>query len=544
MLLQLEFKNLATFPSARLELASGLNILSGMSGAGKSVLLRALALALGGRFSQKLIRNGEEKSEVSALFVLEPHLVEKWKEELSLESDEIIIRRQFKREGRTLNYVNDSMIGIEKLQRLGASLAQTLDQDEAMGLRDPSHQLAWLDVYGGIKLDAYKKCFSDWRGKVDKLNELKESVKTESQQRQFIEFQYEEISKLNLEEGETLKLEEEHRLLANSVEIEQSGSQLIESGEAFSSDLLMPLERLGELLGDHPHFSDLIEEGKNLQIGAEEWSRTMRSSLGEIESDPSRLFQTEERLRALRAIFKKFQMDELELIAHVKELEEKLSSPPAEIEMQKLEEEIKKVESEAKEHALKLHQQRKKASTKLTKEINKKLATLEMEGNRFSIDLEKESVLNSKGLSVIDFKLKPTADGPAMPLAECASGGERSRALLSISSALSKSMGASLLVFDEIDTNIGSRLGRPISEAFISLSESTQVICVTHLAPVAACGEKHFIVEKGPHHSGVRELVEQERLEELAQMIAGEKNSVSALEQAEHMLSQFQGNKA
>jgi len=544
MLLQLEFKNLATFPVARLEFSQGLNILSGMSGAGKSVLLKALGLVLGGRFSQKLIREGQDKAEVSALFILEPHLLEVWRDRLDLKGDEILIQRQFRREGRSINYLNDAMIGSDTLQQLGATLAQTLDQDEALGLRDPWLQLQWLDTYGEIHLETYRDVYRKWKSGQDRLQELQREVKTQSQQRQFMEFQYEELRKINLREGELAELEEEHQLLAHSVEIDESVAVLCEVSDTFSNAAMRPLEQLLRLLKDHAQFSALIEEGRSLQIEAEEWSRALRASLSNMEADPARLMEVETRLRELRSALKKFHMSEAELVAHVSELELQLTKPPAEIEMQKLEKEVAELEVKARQQALKLDQWRGKVALQLSAEINKRLATLEMDGDRFSIQISQEQVLGPKGMSKIDFLLKPTAEGPSMTLAECASGGERSRALLAISSALAKSMKSSLLVFDEIDTNIGSRLGRPISEAFLSLAEATQVICVTHLAPVAACGDKHFMVEKGTQHSLVRELLEQERLSELAQMIAGEKNSKSALEQAEHMLKQYRGCRA
>lgn len=541
MLLQLEFQNLATFPSARLEFGEGLNILSGMSGAGKSVILKALNLVLGGRFSQKLIRDGEDKAQVSALFILEPKLLEAWREELGLSSDEVLIQRQFKREGRTLNYLNDKMIGSDKLLQLGQALAQTLNQDEAMGLRDPVKQLQWLDIYGDINDKDYRDQYREWRAKQDRLDQLREDLKSDTQQRQFLEFQLAELQKYDLKEGELQELEEGHQLLANSVDIESNVRVLSETGEAFSLDLLQPLQQLEVLVQHHPSFGDLIDEGRSLQISAEEWARTLRSTLSEVESDPQRLMEVENRLAELRSITKKFQMDESDLIAHQKELEQQLSGPPVEIEMEQLEKDVAALQRQALEQAKKLDQARKKVAKKLSKEINSLLSSLEMEGERFSIQMSQSDSLGPRGISNIEFMLKPTADGPSMSLAECASGGERSRALLSISSALSQSMGVGLLVFDEIDTNIGSRLGRPISEAFLKLSDSTQVICVTHLAPVAACGEKHFIVEKGAQASQVRGLDEAERLSELAQMIAGEKNSAAALEQAEHMLKQYRG---
>ena len=191
-----------------------------------------------------------------------------------------------------------------------------------------------------------------------------------------------------------------------------------------------------------------------------------------------------------------------------------------------------------KKKAKDLHVKREKASVRLSKEVNGILAQLEMGGDRFSVKLLETKELHKTGGTDVVFMLRPTEEAPANPLHESASGGERSRALLGICSALRGAMGSPLLVFDEVDTNIGSRLGKPISEAFRRLSAEAQVICVTHLAPVAASGVSHFVVEKGAQVSVVNKLTQEERISELAHMLAGERDSKEALQQARGMLKQ------
>jgi DNA repair protein RecN (Recombination protein N) len=199
-------------------------------------------------------------------------------------------------------------------------------------------------------------------------------------------------------------------------------------------------------------------------------------------------------------------MDESSLLKHVSELKGKVEGPPVELELERLREESLALQRSLKKKAKGLHVKREKASVRLAKEVNEILAKLEMAGNRFSVECSLSSELQRSGGTDVVFMLRPTEEAPSNPLHESASGGERSRALLGICSALRGAMGSPLLVFDEVDTNIGSRLGKPISEAFRSLSSEAQVICVTHLAPVAASGGCHFVIEKGAQTSVVSKL--------------------------------------
>lgn len=533
---------MATFEKARLEFSKGLNIMSGMSGAGKSVLLKALDLALGGRFSQKLIQESAEQAEVIAFFQLNDQLQKYWKDEIQLSSDECIIRRVFKKEGRSLNYVNDRLVSSDLLNRLGADLAKTLNQDEAFGLKDTSYQLKLLDNYAGLekKQEAFLEQYQMLK-KIDReILTQEEAQKNWSQQRQFLEFQYQELSKIKLEKGEFAILEEESKRLSHSNELSEACEALAQIADEYQSRLPAHLQTLKSFCDAQSPLGQLAKEGEELQFSSEEWVRVLKSEKDVMETNPYRLEEVDTRLRTLRGAFKKFNMDETALIEHFESIEKQLDGGSPESKVEKLKKERKALFKKASDLSKKLHQQRQKKSKEISKEINRMLDRLEMPGERFSIDLQyDESKINAQGATQLEFLLKATADSPAKPLHECASGGERSRALLAICSALSKTMGQSLLVFDEIDTNIGSRLGKAISEAFLTLSKKAQVICVTHLAPVAACGEKHFLIEKGSTASTVQELTDQERVSELAQMIAGEKDSASALKQAEHMLKQY-----
>jgi len=541
MLLQLEIHQLATFEKAQCTFDEGLNIISGMSGAGKSVLLKALELCLGGRFSQKLIAEGSDKAEVKAHFALPVSLIERYKEDLDLGEDgEILIRRVFKREGRTTNHINDSLVSSELLKRLGDDLARTLSQDEALGLRDPDRQLTLLDHHGRIDLKIYQGLYQSFRTLDAQLKKLKADAKQGADQRQFLDFQLAELEKLGLQEGELAELEQHVQIQSQSADIEAATSTIKEAGQHFLGELPQALEQLGDSLGQHPDWSPLIAEGREIVAHAEAWLLALRDQANLFDFDPSDLATMEERLITLRQACKRFGRTEAELIAWRGELRAQLDGPPLEISIAKVEGERRACLEALLKEGQRLHKSRILASKSLVAEVNTGLNSLEMPGERFGVEFLELKEPCSTGLTALQFTLRPTADHAPQPLHETASGGERSRALLCICAALRGAMGTPLLVFDEIDTNIGSRLGRPIAEAFLRLAEKAQVLCVTHLAPVAASGRSHLLIEKGSKHSSLRLLKEEERIEEIAHMTAGERNSKAAQEQASSMFEQYQ----
>lgn len=536
---QLELSQLATFEEARLGFSEGLNIVSGMSGAGKSVLLQALKLSLGGRFSQKLMREGASEAEVRALYVLNDDLCEKYKEELG-GIEEVLVRRVFRREGRTVNYINDKMVSLDLLSRLGADVAKVLSQDEALGLKDPEEQLKMLDIYGGLTtmVSDHAKLYSQWVVLGQEIKGIEGEVRERSQKEEFYRFQFQELESLNLEGDELSSLEEEVRLLSSASEISHQMGNMLDEVDACVSRMDAPLAELKSAIGEVEAWSSLLEEGVDLKVSLYEWARACRDQLGEVEADPQRLSIAENRLLKLRGACKRFGMSEEELLAYQEDLRSKLDAPPIEVALEGLREKRRMLELDCKRKAKLIHEKRQSVAKKLACEVNELLGQLEMSGDRFDIELKVVDLVSS-GVTEVTFMLRPTAEASFNPLHEAASGGERSRALLGISSALRASMGCSMLVFDEVDTNIGSRLGKPISDAFRSLASAAQVICVTHLAPVAASGDEHYVVEKGRRDSVVRQLDDRERVSELAHMIAGERDSSAAESQAREMLSHY-----
>lgn len=547
LLAHLEIRSLATLDRVSCEFSEGLNIISGMSGAGKSVLLKAIDLSLGGRFSQKLIAERADEAQVSALFLPPKELLDAFGDEIEVEDDgQWLVRRVFRRSGRSSQFINDRLCSMGLLKRVGDELARLLSQDESLGLREPAQQLLLLDSFSTQASDlvAMNEKHASWKKTLKEIEDLENAGQEQAQKRQFLEYQLAELEKLNLVPGESEELEAQVRLLSGLSDIQGALASIQEAGSSLIETLPDELDRLESATGGIEGWDPLIEEGRSLLVGAEEWLRALADFGSSQDLEIDDLPRLEERLVVLRGAFKRHGMDEAELIAHQDALRAELEAPPLEFRLEKLREQAKVLEQEAKGIADALHRQRSQGAKKLIKKVNQTLEELEMDGDRFSISLDRSENLAATGDTELAFLLKPTADATANPLHECASGGERSRALLALSGALRGKLGTPLLIFDEIDTNIGSRLGRPIADTFLALSKGAQVICVTHLAPVAACGHRHLLVEKGQRHSQIRDLDREARIEEIAHMTAGERKSTKALEQAEAMLQQFQETSA
>lgn len=543
MLMQLEIRRLATIAEASLEFAPGLNIVSGMSGAGKSILLRSLDLALGGRFSQKLIREGADSAEVAALFQLPADLRATWAEPLALEGDELLIRRKFRRDGQGSSSANGRLISAAELQALGKDLASMLSQDESMGLREPEVQLGLLDTYAGLlpAVETFRVRLSGLRDLESRAGELERQAAGWQREQELLAMQHEELARLAPREGEEAELASRYAMLAHAGEITAACEALEKSGRAFSATLMTSLRTLDACAGAGGEIGRLVAEGRNLGQDLEEWLREISREGSRLEADPATLARMDERLRLLRQAFKKYRLDEAGLCRRAKELAERMKGPPPALALEKLREEVSAARDAALKLAMELHAKRQAKAKPLARRVNERLERLEMPGERFAVSLERadKDALSASGVTALEFLLRSVPGAPLLPLAHAASGGERSRALLAICAALSDHLRLPLLVFDEIDTSIGSRLGKPVADCFRDLASGRQVICVTHLAPVAAGGQAHFLVEKDAAGSRVRRLSDQERLEELAQMIAGEGGSATARKQAEHMLAAY-----
>ena len=505
------------------------------------MILKALGLLLGERFSQRLIADGATRCEVTGLFRLSQNLCQQLGEAFALEGDELLIRRVFKSDGKSSVHLQGRLSSLEELRRLAPHLCLILSQDESLGLRDPNLQLDWLDRFAGhqgereIFLQAYleaRRLEKEWAAHREKAQALFD-------QRDFLSQQKNELDALELRSGECAEIEAQHLELANAEEIRGSTTRLVETLQGAASGVDRDIDNLESLMGSNAEWSTLLREVRELTGGIEEWCRAAQRKVDKVSSDPRQLAKFDERLRLLKTAFKKFRRDESSLIEYAGEISRKLES----IESLETGQDHGAAIATAWKNCLSLskalHKKRLKAALRLEQEVNTILNKLDLAGDRFHVHAEERKELEENGSTSLRFQLRPTPTLPFQDLHESASGGETSRALLALCSCLSKVLDCSSIILDEIDTSMGARLGKPVAEAILKFSGERQVICVTHLAPVAASGGRHFLVEKNEHGSQAREIKGAERMAELAQMIAGDKKSSTALKQAQHMLAQF-----
>ncbi len=540
MLIRLELNHFATFPKAEMDLGPGLNILSGMSGAGKSLLLKALEVITGGRFHSRLAAEGEGECRVRALFEPGATFIEKWAGELDLDEGQLLIERSLRKDGRSLLLINGRMQSVDLLRRIGPDLCRILSQDESMGLRQPEIQRQFLDQRGALQ-DDLRLCaqaYGIWDNCASEIRELEAESRRSREEEEFLRAQLRELKELAPQAGEVRELEEESLLLSRAEALRSLFQRLDDAGGKCSGELSTALDNLDRQAEGIQELEQLTREGRDIQITLEEWLRAVSMQSRGIAANPFRLAEVDERLRKIRSAEKRFGMAADDLAQRATELSQRLEKEPPEIRLEGLRKEEKIKFQELKKCADRLHKKRLAVRTDLVREIEEVLQGLEMGGGRFDIALERQDQFGPEGCTAVEFRLRPTPSHPYQPLHLCASGGERSRALLAICSSLSQALASSILVFDEIDTSIGSRLGRPIAKAIEQLAQHRQVICVTHLAPVAAAGQDHFLIEKGEQGSSVKALKTADRVREVAQMIAGEKDDKDALRQARSMLRQ------
>lgn len=539
MLVSLQIENLATFREATVELSSGLNILSGTSGAGKSVLLRALALTLGTRFDRKFLGDPNRECIVSALYAPPRELLNQFTEEFGeCEEGTVLISRRFRPDGRSISTANGRLIALDHLKRFGDAGVRILSQDESLGLRESSRQLRLLDQYCENEkcLKAYANAWEELCRIEEKISELKDEAKRMGVERQMLEKQLEDLEAVELEEGMVESLREEVAALSHAGELVESAERMCDAAGEFCSVLNRALPDLMRLFPPGSSLAQVLNEGRDLSGSVEEWSRALSLETGNLDADPARADEAASKLSKVQTLIRKYGRSEDELIKLRDELQERLGSEPPELRLERLEDDREKADGKCRKIAEELHKARIAGAKQLGREVSKTLELLDMKGDRFQIEVARLDSPTSTGLSAAAFLIRPTVEKEYVSVAESASGGERSRVLLALCAALGDAMASPLLVFDEIDTSMGSRLGKPVAEALKQLSAKRQVLCVTHLAPVAAGGSRHLYIEKNEKESAVRPLEDNERLEEIAQMIAGEKESESALKQAAQML--------
>lgn len=564
MLSLLKIKNIALIDELAVEFGEGLNLLTGETGSGKSIIVDSLGALTGERVSSDLIKEGEDSATIEGLFSLSANadlheiFYESGVELEDADKMDLIVRRELSGTGRNRIFVNNQLVTQTFLKKIGLVLGEIHGQGEQTTLFNPTNHIEILDKYARVET-LREKVLAKFREMGSVRRELENLHEDEAQKLQLIDilqFQINEIGKANLETGEDESLEEEKKRLNNVEKLsnlsDESYAILYENEDAIVGNLEKVIRRINELSEYDSSFSEYSEGLDTAQAVLEDLAFAVRDFGGSVEFSPERLEEIETRLAEISRLKRKYGGSLQAVLDNLKEAEERLENiTTAEFKEKELRQKLAKFRDEYIEIAKDLHDKREKAAKKFEKEVEKSLKTVALEKARFVVNFETPSTTelkNSesdkaftfKGFDQIEFYFSANPGQSPKPLAKVASGGEASRLMLILKTVAGINYPEKSVVFDEVDAGIGGRVAEAVGLKLKELSKTQQVLCVTHQPQVASLADQHFIVEKKTKGKetevGVRKLDEKEQIEEIARMLAGEKISDAARQNAREML--------
>ncbi|MCJ7498015.1 MAG: DNA repair protein RecN [candidate division Zixibacteria bacterium] len=565
MLKSLRIKNFAIVENLEVEFYPGLNVLTGATGAGKSIIIGALNLALGERASSEMIRSGVDSAIVEAVFEIKPKgLIEKLLSELGIiyPENQLIIRRELSSKGVSRCFLNDRLVTLANLKLLGDQLADLHGQHEHQSLLNPEEHLIYLDNYAEAKdlLNRVSDSYYKLKKKIEDLEELKRIDKISQEKKELYQFQLKEISSANLSAGEEEELYSQKIILENSETLFQITSLVFQ--ELYEKDGSI-LERLSCLKKDLEkggeydlRLKEHIEALNSAALQLDETSRFLQGYKDSLNFEPERLEKTRERLNLINILKKRYGQSVSEVLNYADRIKNELDKIENRDELiQKTEMEISDLKQTLKKDSLLLSSKRKEKGVELAKKIKKELSFLGMERCDFEtkifyreaedglLELEgKRYYVDEKGLDQVEFYVSPNPGEEMKPLAKIASGGEISRIMLALKSVLAKSDQIPSMIFDEVDVGIGGEMAEAVGKRMKALSSTHQIICITHLQQIASQADYHFKVYKEVSKSRtitkIKLLSRDERIKEIARMMAGKKISDLTLEHAAEMIEE------
>lgn len=553
MLTHLNIQNFTLVDHLELELKAGMTVITGETGAGKSIILDALALTLGDRVETDRVRTGATRADITATFDTSaiPEAQE-WLVSMDLQQPdhphECLLRRLINNEGKSKSYINGQPVTLQQLRTLGEMLIDIHSQHEHQSLLIKDTHRRLVDEFAGQTELAkqVRQAFREWQSRLEHYIHLRDNAAEVSARFQLLSYQANELEQLNLQPGELAKLEAEQRTLANAEEILRGSQQLA----AFCGDeeqgLSVNLHRALHILRNLPEKSTALKNAEDLlssaQIQIEEAQHEIERHIDDFNLDPERLTQVEERLSVIYDIARKHRIrpEELpEFIARLNTELEQLESGDAKLDQ--LAQQVDQAEKAYRQLAEQLSTKRTKAGTSLAKQVNDQLKALAMENAKLTVSLVPLEKPAAQGLEDVEFLISTNPGQAPRPLAKVASGGELSRISLAIQVVTAKTSAIPTLVFDEVDVGIGGATGDVVGGLLRQLGEKGQVICVTHLAQVASKGHQHLQViktaSKKSAESTLVELTGENKVEEIARMLGGLHITEQSLAHAREILA-------
>lgn len=552
MLLELIVENYAVIEQARIRFGAGLNILTGETGSGKSIVVDSLSLLLGGRASAEMVRTGQLKARVSGIFSLEgkPEIAAVLSEAgIEFEEEDLIVEREVAASGKSRAFVANRLVTTAVLRQLAPALGDIHGQNEQQLLFTPLAQRQLLDEYAHAEelRGQVASTFGAWRQLGEKLEELGRNEQEKLRLLDLWAFQRKEIESVQPRPGEDLELEAERKILQNVTKLQESAAAafaaLYEDPQSATTQVKQALKRLDELVRIDASLTETASSLKLAAVQVNEAAYALRDYLGKLEGDPARLDIVETRLAALDRLKRKYGGTLEEVLAFGADVArrmdevENVNAHRAELEKQRT--------AAAQLYAARageLSAKRAAAGAALSKQVESELKSLMMGGTQFQIAV-RPGAWSAAGLDEIGFLVSPNRGEELKPLEKIASGGELSRIALALKTAIGdagRHRGVSTLVFDEVDAGVGGAAAAAVGKRLKTLSRNNQVICVTHLAQIAGFADHHFSVakreKKGRISTDVEELGRPERAREIGRMLSGEEITEEALKQAEQLM--------
>lgn len=551
MLQELSIKDFAIIDEIQISFQPKMTVLTGETGAGKSIIIDALGLLAGGRGSTEFIRKGEKKAVIQGLFTL-PREANTYNilEEYGIDSEDgqIILQRDLYRGGRNICRINGMMVNLATLRKVGETLIDIHGQNEHQELMKPENHIDLLDEYDkktSQLRNQYQVVYQNYRKLKLSMEKKEADEKAWAQRLDMLNFQVKEIEEAGLKINEEDELVEEKNKLDNFQAIHDA---LELSYQILSGEKIDVVGNLGNAMNELSDVSDLSENLQEINTkisdafySLEDVARDISDELDSMEWNGERLNEIEERLELIHQLKRKYG-DTIEDILHYhsrieKELREMEN---AEQNSEKQERQLSEALEKVKELAIKLSKQRKKSAKKLEKMIHEQLSALYMDKAVFEVKCLNNSKLYSKGIDKVEFYIQTNPGEEMGPLAKIASGGELSRIMLALKTIFSQKMGVTSIIFDEVDTGVSGRVAQAIAEKISQISNNSQVLCITHLPQVAAIADNHYYISKsvndGRTETSLKELDEKQKIREIARMLSGSEITELTLKHAEELI--------
>lgn len=550
MLKQLYIKNFTLIDELSINFNPGFSVITGETGAGKSIIIGAIGLLAGNRADARQIKAGAEKCTVEAHFDISRYGLKQLFDdnEIDYDAEDCIVRREINSSGKSRAFVNDTPVGLNVLRELGSSLIDIHSQHQNLMLQKEDFQLGVIDTIAKdqAEKDAYREAYGALKAVEKQIKDLRESIERSRENEEYLRFQVDELRKANLEKGLQERLEEESKTMSHAEEIKsglyESDSLLNDEDAGILTKLRQTSQSLEQIEDLYPRVKDLHERLESSYIELQDIASEVNAGIEDIDFDPQRLEEVNERLDTIYSLEQKFH------VATVEELMETLSRFEQQLhdieysddEIKALEKQQAGLKAKADELAGKLTEARRRSAKTIEGEMQKRLVPLGMPNIRFSVDL-KPKPLAEDGADSVQFLFSANTSTPLLPIAQIASGGEISRVMLSLKAMISGAVKLPTIIFDEIDTGVSGRVAEQMARIMSEMgSAGRQVISITHLPQIAALGTTHYRVSKQETPQGTAStmtmLTKDERIKEIAQMLSGNKVSEAAIENAKTLL--------